>query len=342
MNDDYNPPKQNVSYSMSGAMGTGQMAGAASFGNQQPGSPSTAQQSMPDTAIKDITANSFMADVIEASKLAPVIVDFWAPWCEPCKQLGPIIEKTILDVVASGFSITLCKMDVEKHPSISQQMGIQSIPAVVAFMDGKPADAFMGAKSAAEVQAFVDKIAALGPPPQGGAMAEELAAADQLAATGQTAEAAELYSVILSREPGNLDAMVGLGQCYVAVGEIEKAQHLVDQVPQDQHDQEPLTTLIKVISLAQQGAQVGDLSELKKAVAENPKDFQSRFDYALGLNANGDREQAADQLIKIIQVDRQWKDDGARVQLLEFFEAWGNMDPATLAGRRALSSILFS
>ncbi len=335
-------------------------AGAASFGGYSTGGKVTTSSTMDevpagdglpdfvpakpskpvDTApYKDVTTQSFMVDVIDASQNGPVVVDFWAPWCGPCKQLGPVIEK----IAAATPGVKLCKMDVEKYPEISQQMGVQSIPAVVAFIDGQPADAFMGAKGEREVQAFFDKIAAKAPnsgdSPDMAAAVEE---ANALASNSDHGAAAELYAAILAKEPGNLDAFAGLGQCYVGVGEVELAQKLIDKVPEDHRDQGPLVALIKTIELARQGSKLGDVSSLASAVEENPKDHQARFDYALALNANGERDEAALQLVRIVKADRKWNDDGARAQLLEFFEAWGNMDPATLAGRRALSSVLFS
>ena len=292
-----------------------------------------------DSNYKDVTTQSFMADVIEASRNGPVVVDFWAPWCGPCKQLGPIIEK----VAGSTPGVQLCKMDVEKYPEVSQQMGIQSIPAVVAFVDGRPADAFMGAKSEKEVNDFFTKLAAKAPQdPESADMSAMLDDANQLAAQGDHGGAAELYSAILAQEPGNLDAFAGLGQCYVAVGEIDTAQMLIDKIPEEHRSETSLQSLIKTIDLAKQGADLGELDSLAKIAEENPKNYQAKFDYALALNANGDRELAAEQLVGIVKADRIWNDDGARTQLLEFFEAWGHMDPATLAGRRALSSVLFS
>ncbi len=289
--------------------------------------------------VKDVTNESFMNDVIEASRSNPVVVDFWAPWCGPCKQLGPIIEK----VAGETKGVALCKMDIEQYPEISNQMGIQSIPAVVAFVDGRPADAFMGAKPEGEVRRFFEKIADKVKPD---AEAQDLAAAmdqaNKLMAEGDHGSAAEVFGAILAREPGNIDAFAGMGQCYIAVGEVDMAQMLVDKIPEEHRGQGPLVALIKAIELARQASGLGGLSELAAAVEAKPKDHQARLDYAVALNAEGKREAATEQLIIIVRADRKWQDDGARAQLLEFFEAWGNMDPATVSGRRALSSILFS
>lgn len=289
--------------------------------------------------VKDVTTESFMADVIEASRSNPVVVDFWAPWCGPCKQLGPTIEK----VAGETKGVTLCKMDVEKYPEVSGQMGIQSIPAVVAFVDGRPADAFMGAKPESEVRRFFEKIATnVKPDAQEQDIAAAMEQASQLMADGDHGTAAEIFGAVLAREPGNIDAFAGLGQCYIAVGEVDMAQMLIDKIPEEHRDRGPLVALMKAIELARQASELGGLLELAAAVEANPGDHQARLDYALALNAEGERESAAEQLVAIVRVDRAWKDDGARTQLLEFFEAWGNMDPATISGRRALSSILFS
>jgi len=291
--------------------------------------------------VKDISTRDFGKDVIEASGSGPVVVDFWAPWCEPCKQLGPVIEKIVADTKGA---VRLVKMYIEKHPEIAQQMGIQSIPAVVAFVDGKPADAFMGVKPEPEMRAFIEKLAANSPikGSEGPDIDAALAEAKKEMQAGDSAQAAEIYSAVLSHEPGNLDALTGLGKCLLAVGEIDQARALIEQVPENHHGEEPLSALVKALELADKAAELGDTSELAAKVEAEPANHQARSDYAIALNATGDRDGAAEQLIEIVRRDRKWNDDGAKTQLLELFETWGNMDPATSAARRGLSSVLFS
>ena len=292
--------------------------------------------------VKDISTADFGPEVIEASAQIPVLVDFWAPWCGPCKQLGPIIEKA---VAGSNGAVRLVKMDIDKHPEIAGQMGIQSIPAVVAFVGGRPVDAFMGAKPESEVLAFIDKVAAMGPggaPQDGPDFAAAIEEANDLMAEKDYAGAAQMFAAILQQEPGDLDAIAGLGHCYLAVGEVEQARGLIAQVPEDVLAEGPVAVFVTALELAEQAAELGDAGDLADKVEADPSNHDVRFDYAIALNARGEREEAAEQLLTIIRKDRKWRDDGARTQLVEFFEAWGNTDPATISGRRALSSILFS
>lgn len=323
-----------------GQLGATVSSGGASFGESTP-SADTAPASAPagGNVIKDVTTQTFMAEVIEASRSGPVIVDFWAPWCGPCKQLGPIIEKA---VAGARGSVTLAKMDIEENPDVARQMGIQSIPAVVAFVDGRPADAFMGAKPESEVKAFVDKLAAANPTPEMADMEAAMNEAATMAGAGDHAGAAEQYASILAREPGNLDALAGLGHCYLAVGEMAMAEEIVGKIPEEHRQDGPIAALAKAIEHGHAAAELGDIEPLAKTVESEPNNHQARFDYAIALNAAGQREEAAAQLIEIVRKDRKWNDDGARTQLVEFFETWGNADPATMSGRRALSSVLFS
>lgn len=290
-------------------------------------------------AVRDISTAEFMSEVIEGSKSAPVLVDFWAPWCGPCKQLGPVIEKVVAE---KAGQMRLVKMDIDKHPEVAGQMGIQSIPAVVAFVDGRPADAFMGAKSESEVRAFVEKIARdAGSGPQA-EIDEALAQAETILADGDPAQASQIYAAILQHDGENIAALAGLGQCYLAMDDRDRARAMVDQAPDEARDKAPLSALIAALDLADQADDLGDLAGLQQAVEADPDDHQARYDLAVGLNAKGEREQAASELLTIIRKDREWSEDGARAKLLELFEAWGPTDPATLKGRRGLSSILFS
>ncbi len=321
-------------------MGGAQMGGASMPDYAPQASPGSVPAGASASAIKDVSTQSFMADVIEASKSGPVVVDFWAPWCGPCKQLGPVIEKVVSE---AGGRVTLAKMDIEKYPEVAGQMGIQSIPAVVAFVDGRPAEAFMGNKPESEVRAFIDKLAAAAPVPAGQFDAKAmLDAADTMLLNGDHGGAAEAYGTVAQNEPGNLDALAGLGQCYVAVGELDMARQLLEQVPAEFHTEGTIAKLAKQIELADQAAALGDTGDLKAAVEADPTNHQARLDYAVALNAHGQRNDAVDQLIAIVKADREWNEDGGRRQLLDFFETWGPMDKATIYGRRSLSSVLFS
>jgi len=289
-----------------------------------------------DGLIKETTTQAFVKDVIEESKRQPVLIDFWAPWCGPCKQLTPILEKVVR---AAKGKVKLVKMNIDEHPAIPGQMGIQSIPAVIAFVNGQPADGFMGALPEGQVTAFIerltkDKIA-------GGAQ-DLLAQAEAALADGDPAGAAEIYAAVLAEEPANVAAMAGLARAYFDTGQIDKAKQTLAMVPEAKRNDAAVAAVRSAIELAEQAAALGPVTELEQKVAANPLDHQARFDLALALNSKGQREQALDQLIDIVRRDRKWNDDGARKQLVQLFEAWGPNDEATLAGRKRLSSVLFS
>ncbi|HEY7300681.1 MAG TPA: thioredoxin [Xanthobacteraceae bacterium] len=289
-----------------------------------------------DGLIKDTSTQTFVKDVIEESKRQPVLVDFWAEWCGPCKQLAPILEKVVR---AAKGKVKLVKMDIDKHPTVPGQLGIQSIPAVFAFTNGQPVDGFLGALPESQVLAFVERVTKSR---IGGDEKDALQAADAALASGDPATAAELYAKILAQDGANVAALAGLARTYVKTGALEQAKQTLAMVPETKRTDPAVTAAHAAIDLAEQAKAVGPLSELEGKVAANPADHQARFDLAVALNSKGRRQQALDQLIEIVRRDRKWNDDGARKQLVQFFEAWGPADPATVEGRKRLSSILFA
>jgi putative thioredoxin len=289
-----------------------------------------------ESVVVETTTQNFIKDVIEESKRQPVLVDFWAPWCGPCKQLTPILEKAVKS--AKG-KVKLAKMDIDKHPDIPGQMGIQSIPAVIAFANGQPVDGFMGALPEAQVIAFLERVTK---GKIGGEEKDLLKEADAALAAGNAAEAANLYGQLLKEDSGNVAALAGLARCYVATGNLEQAKKTLAIVPEAKLNDSAVAAARAALELAEQAKSVGPIDELEKKVAVDPLDHQARFDLAAALNAKGKRAEAADHLMAIVKRDRKWNEDGARKQLVQFFEAWGLTDPATVEGRKRLSSILFS
>ncbi len=286
--------------------------------------------------VKDVTTQSFMKDVIEESKRQPVLVDFWAPWCGPCKQLTPVLEKA---VKAAKGKVKLTKMNIDEHPAIPGQMGIQSIPAVIAFSNGQPIDGFMGALPESQVVAFLERLTK---EKIGGEETDLLKAADAALVGGNPAAAADIYAQLLAQDSANVHALAGLARCYVETGNIEQAKKTLAMVPEAKRNEAPVAAARAAIELVEKAKSVGPLDELEKKVAANPLDHQARFDLATALNAAGKRADAANHLLEIVKRDRKWNDDGARKQLVQFFEAWGFADPAAVEGRKRLSSILFS
>jgi len=286
--------------------------------------------------VKDTTTQAFMKDVIEESKHQPVLVDFWAPWCGPCKQLTPVLEKA---VKAAKGKVKLAKMNIDEHPAIPGQMGIQSIPAVIAFSNGQPVDGFMGALPEGQVTAFLERIT------KGAVGAEEkdlLKTADAALAEGNATGAADMYAQLLAEDSTNVLALAGLARCYVATGALEQAKQTLALIPEAKRNDATVAAARAALEIAEQAKSIGPLGDLEKKVLADPLDHQARFDLAVALSANGKREDAVKHLIDIVKRDRKWNDDGARKQLVQFFEAWGATDPATVEGRKRLSSILFS
>jgi putative thioredoxin len=289
--------------------------------------------------IKETTTQTFVKDVIEESKRQPVLIDFWAPWCGPCRQLTPILEKAVR---AAKGKVKLVKMNIDEHPAIPGQMGIQSIPAVIAFVDGRPADGFMGAVPESQVSAFIDKVSAAAPGAGQPNIAEILKEAETLLAEGDPATAASVYAEVLSADSTNIAALAGLAKCYVATGAIEQAKQTLALVPAAKREDPAVKAVQASLDLAEQAKSLGPVTELEQKVAANPLDHQARFDLAVALNAAGNRAEATRQLLEIVRRDRKWNEDGARKQLVQFFEAWGPTDEATVQGRKQLSTILFS
>ncbi len=284
--------------------------------------------------VKDASTVSFGADVIAESARQPVLADFWAPWCEPCKQLAPILEKI---VKAAGGKVKLVRMNIDEHPEIPGRLGVRSIPAVIAFQRGQPIDGFMGALPEREVKGFVERLA--GPLDDD---AGRLAEAEALLAAGDAEGAAELYAAIMAENPCESAAVAGLAKLLIYAGELESAKTVLASVAASGERDNAIIAAKAALDLAGQAASVGDSSGLMRKIAANPGDHQARFDFAILLNAQNRREEAAAELVEIIKRDRAWNDDGARKQLLQFFDAWGAVDPATISARRKLSALLFS
>ncbi len=287
--------------------------------------------------IKDTTTQAFSADVIQESRNQVVLVDFWAPWCGPCKQLTPIIEKAVR---AAGGRVKLVKMNIDDHPQVAGQLGVQSIPAVIAFKNGQPVDGFMGAQPESKVAEFIERVA--GPGDEQTAIKQALEDAQALLEQGDTETALAIFSEIISVAPDNLAAIGGAAGILADRGELDAARQLVDAVPEDKASDLAIASAKAKLTLADQVAGLGNPAELAARLEANPKDHQAGFDLAMIDNARGDRTAAADRLLAIMKADRTWNDDGARKQLLQFFEAWGLTDDATLSARRKLSALLFS
>ena len=295
-----------------------------------------AQTAGTDGLVKDTTTQGFIKDVIEESKRQPVLVDFWAPWCGPCKQLTPVLEKAVR---ACKGKVKLVKMNIDEHPAIPGQMGIQSIPAVIAFVNGQPADGFMGALPESQVTAFLERLT------KGGIDAEAkdlLNAADAALANGDAANAANLYAELLAEDNTNIQALAGLARCYVQTGAIDQAKQTLAMVPESKRNDAAVVAARAALELAEQAKTLGPVADLEQKVLANPLDHQARFDLALALNGQGRRMDALEHLISIVKRDRKWNEDGARKQLVQLFDAWGPTDEATIEGRRRLSSILFA
>jgi len=286
--------------------------------------------------IKDTTTADFAADVIQESRNQPVIVDFWAPWCGPCKQLQPALEKVVTE--AEG-AVKLVKLNIDDHPAIPGQMGVQSIPAVFGFKDGQPVDGFMGVVPESQIREFVAKLGGSGAKDR---LAEAISAANSALDAEDFQSAGQMFSAIVQQHPDNADASGGLAAALYGLGETEQAKKVLETVAEADQDNPAVAGVRAKIALAEQVADLGDPDALERRLNEDPRDHQARFDLAMVQNTLGQKQAAADNLLEIIRQDRNWNEDGARTQLLQFFEAWGVADEATSAARRKLSSLLFS
>lgn len=318
-----------------GGYGNQTMTANAQFGAAPAGSAPAAAGDL----IKDTTTANFARDVMDESRNQPVLVDFWAPWCGPCKQLTPIIEKAVKE---AGGRVKLVKMNIDDHPSVAGQLGIQSIPAVVAFVNGRPADGFMGALPESQVKAFIDKVAGPAGADQAAEIAVVIEEASTLLAAGDIDGAAQLYAAVLQADSDNTQAIAGLAECMIGANQHQRARELLTQMPEELVKAPEVQALLKRLDQIDEARKLGDPVALEHTLSLNPDDHEARMKLAKIRNVEGRREEAAEHLLFIMKRDRTFEDDGARKQLLQFFEVWGPKDPATIMARRKLSSILFS
>ncbi|MFD1746323.1 thioredoxin [Rhizobium helianthi] len=316
-----------------------QMSGTMSFASASASAGSATASASAGGLIKDTTTAAFTKDVLEESRRQPVLVDFWAPWCGPCKQLAPVLEKVINE---GKGRVKLVKLNIDDHPSIPGQLGIQSIPAVIAFVNGRPVDGFMGAVPESQIRQFIDKIAGPAGADEAAEIESVLEEAKGLLAAGDVDGAAQLYAAVLQADPENAKAAAGMIECLVTLGHAERAQQMLDSLPEEIAGQPEIQAVSLKLQQMAEARKLGDPAAFEHELSLNPDHHETRVKLAKIRNVEGKRDEAAEHLLYIMKKDRTFDDDGARRQLLEFFETWGPKDPATIAARRKLSSILFS
>ena len=296
------------------------------------------QSNSEEILIKDVNEDTFMDDVIEASKSSPIVVDFWAPWCGPCKTLGPALEA---EVKATNGKIKMVKVDIDQNQNLASQMRIQSIPAVFAFVDGKPIDGFMGAKAPSELKVFVEKLLEKVTDDEGD-LSEAIAVADEMLESEEFDDAAETFEAILGEDPNSSLAFVGLFKSKMGAKKLDDAKKMLEEIPDALKNKSEILALQAQIELTNQAEGIGELNDLRKLLSTDVNNHQVRFDLALALFTKGETSEAIQELLVIFRVDQEWNDDAASQQLFKFFDILGGEDPITLSGRRQLASMLFA
>jgi len=296
------------------------------------------QSNSEEILIKDVNEDTFMDDVIEASKSSPIVVDFWAPWCGPCKTLGPALEA---EVKATNGKIKMVKIDIDQNQNLASQMRIQSIPAVFAFVDGQPIDGFMGAKAPSELKVFIEKLLEKVTDDEGD-LSEAIAVADEMLEAEEFDDAAETFEAILGEDPNSSLAFVGLFKSKMGAKKLDDAKKMLEEIPDTLRNKPEILALQAQIELTNQAEGIGELNDLRKLLSTDVNNHQVRFDLALALFTKGETSEAIQELLTIFRVDQDWNDDAARQQLFKFFDILGGEDPITLSGRRQLASMLFA